>query len=200
MKNHSLSFLRFSSRRGQSIVEAMVALSVLMLGLMGVLTLLSRSLFLARVASDQAKATYLASEGIEIAKSLIDHNVYSGIAAGSSAESSGWAGSLSGSCFGFSTGGSNYYDLDFRTYGCPQPAGSDPDPLYLFTDPSTGVGMYYDSADLPTGATLTNFSRVVKVSRPSDNEMDVQSTVTWSTGVLTGQSLVLEDHFYNWHP
>jgi type II secretory pathway pseudopilin PulG len=191
-----------SSRKGQTIIEAMVALSILMIGLMGVLTLLSRSFLLARVASDQAKATYLASEGIEIAKSLIDHDVYFGVTAGSGGETSGWSGSLSGSCFNFSTGGTNYYDLDFQTYGCPQPVGSDPDPLYFYTDPSTGAGMYYDSADANylTGATLTNFSRVVKVSRPSDNEIDVQSMVTWSTGTVINQSLTLEDHFYNWHP
>ncbi|MDR3582453.1 MAG: hypothetical protein P4L67_04240, partial [Candidatus Pacebacteria bacterium] len=196
MKTNPLSSL--SSRRGQSIVEAMVALSVLMVGLMGVLTLLTRSLLLERVTADQAKATYLASEGIEVAKSLIDHDVYLGVAAGSGAESSGWAGSLPGSCFTFSVGGANYYDVDFKTYGCPQPAASTPELLYFATDPATGAGMYYDAADRPTGATATNFSRVVRVARVSDNEIDVRSTVTWDTGVVTNQTLTLEDHFYNW--
>lgn len=195
-------------RSGQSLIEAIAALGILTVGLMGVLGLLSRSFLLQREAADRAKATYLASEGLEIAKSLIDHNVYTGVAQGE--ESNGWSGSTGGGtlagCFDFSAGGTNYYYLDFETYNCPSSQGSSsvpPDPLYYYApNPATGQGMYYDSADGTRiqGAVKTDFSRVVEISRPDANTINVISTVTWNTGAITGQSITVEDTFYNWHP
>lgn len=179
-----------SSRKGQSIVEAMVALSILMIGLMGVLTLLSRSLLLQRATGDRAKATYLAAEGIEIAKSLIDHDVYLGIA--SHGGTGGWM-----TCFPSPSGD---YDLDFASKGCPPDFSSDKPLLF---SPSTGF--YYSDADIgaPSDAVPTNFVRsitIVNNQAADPNEIDVRSTVTWDTGAITQQKVVLEDHFYNWRP
>ncbi len=190
-------------RRGQSLIEAIAALGIITVGLMGVLGLLSRSFLLQRETADQAKATYLASEGLEIAKSLIDHNVYTGVAQGQ--ESNGWNGAITG-CFQFSAGGTNYYYLDFETYNCPPSQGSSsvpPDPLYYYApNAATGQGMYYDSADgmKIQGATKTDFSRVVEISRPDANTINVISTVTWNTGTIISQAITVEDTFYNWHP
>ena len=169
----------------------MVALSILMIGLMGVLTLLSRSLLLQRVTSDQAKATYLASEGIEVAKSLIDHEVY-------------LSSSSNGAMGGFGTCPlSGDYDFDYETYIDNTNACSliqdyfTNDPLYF----DAGTGLYYSSTDTdrPSAAVATNFVRKITIAN-NGNEIDVKSTVTWNTGVIIGQSLTLEDRFYNWHP
>ncbi len=199
-----IPLLRGSSerRQGQSLIEAIAALGILTIGMLGVLALLSRSFSLERETADESKATYLASEGIEVAKNLIDHGVYSGVAQGQ--ETNGWSGGITGSCFSFLPGGSNYYYLDFATYQCPSPQGSSaPDPLYFKPNGTApGAGMYYDSVDAAKiqGATPTNFSRVVEVSRPDASTIDVISTVTWSGGTLASQSVTLEDVFYNWHP
>jgi hypothetical protein len=193
------------SRKGQTIIEALVALSILTIGLIGVLTLLSHSLYLQRVTADQVKGTYLAAEGIEIAKSLIDNNVYDGVARGD--EMGGWVGSYTG-CFNFGAGGAEYYTLDFRTTAATCPAGSlQPDPVQLSLGPDRNPGMgnvlmYYDSTDVPPGvtATPTPFYRDIEVIRSSDNtSMDVIATVTWTTGGVPGK-VVLQDMFYNWHP
>ena len=69
-----------TSRRGQSIIEAMVAISILTTGFLGIFALLSKSFFLSRVVADETTATYLASEGMEITKNIIDHDVYTGLA------------------------------------------------------------------------------------------------------------------------
>src|SRR3989344_7063024 len=70
---------KFKTKRGgQLLVEAMVALGVITVGLLGMLELLSNSLSLNRVAADQYTGTYIASEGIEIIKNLIDKNVIAG--------------------------------------------------------------------------------------------------------------------------
>jgi len=63
---------RFS---GQFLVEAMVAISIITIGLLGILALLSNATSLNRVVSDEYSATYLASEGIEVVKAIVDTNI-----------------------------------------------------------------------------------------------------------------------------
>lgn len=65
-------------RRGQSLIESMVALSVLLIGLLGVLALLSQSLGLNRSISQSYIASYLSAEGIEVVKNIIDTNQING--------------------------------------------------------------------------------------------------------------------------
>ncbi|MDP3014873.1 MAG: hypothetical protein Q8N28_00390 [bacterium] len=60
---------------GQLIIESMIGISIAVVGILGVLTLLSRSISLNRVVSDQFTGAYLAAEGIEITKNLIDANI-----------------------------------------------------------------------------------------------------------------------------
>lgn len=60
------------------LVEAIIALSALTIGLLGILSLLFNSLGLNRVISDNYIATYLAAEGVEVVKNIIDGNVIQG--------------------------------------------------------------------------------------------------------------------------
>lgn len=169
-----------SSRKGQSIVEALIALGILVTGLVAIESLLARSFLLDRVTADQTKATYLASEGIEIMKSLIDNQTYN-------ASSGGWGG------FCNFAGGSQTYQVDWMTTSCPSPGGDAP--LYFVSS----TGLYYQGSG--DGGVETPFTRIIKVTKTSGgNEIDVQSTVTWNTGIVTGQSLTLEDQFYDWQP
>jgi len=50
---------------GQLIIEMIVAVSLLMIGLLGIFAVLSQSLGLNRVAANQYIAAHLAAEGIE---------------------------------------------------------------------------------------------------------------------------------------
>jgi len=60
---------------GQLLIESMVGIGIAIVGLLGVITLLSKSVGINRVVSQQFSANYLAAEGVEITKSLIDSNV-----------------------------------------------------------------------------------------------------------------------------
>lgn len=82
MRLASLFFPTSRSRRGQSLLEAIVAITALVVGLGGIFTLLSSALRNNRVVSDQATATYLAAEGIEVVKNMLDHNATIGAAWG----------------------------------------------------------------------------------------------------------------------
>jgi Tfp pilus assembly protein PilV len=173
------------SRRGQTLVEALVALSILTAGFVGIVTLLTKSFQLNRTTSNDTQATYLAAEGIEVAKNLIDHDVYTGL----TVRSNDWAQSFPESGY--------YYDIDYETtstvpltslnFSLKQPESN---PLYF--NPTTHMFSYNS-----LGAQSTNFIRNVKVINNGE-ELDVQSTVTWTDG---GQSntITLEDHFYNWN-
>lgn len=63
---------------GYLLIESVVAITLLIVGFLGMLALLSNSIALNRVINDQFIANYLAAEGIEIIKNLIDSNVIQG--------------------------------------------------------------------------------------------------------------------------
>ncbi len=181
------------SRRGQTLVEALVALSILTVGFLGIITLLTKSFQLNRITSDDTQATYLASEGIELAKNIIDYDVYCGFAQSTSTVD--W-----GVSFGLGPGQNGDYALEYNTVPppCTSP-GSLPQLISnkLYFNPDTYLYTYSNSPP----AVATDFTRDVKISVPvgSPYELDVQSIVTWNTGSQSN-SITLEDHFYNWHP
>ncbi len=61
-------------RLGQAIIEALVSLSALTVGFLGIFALLSQSFSLNRTVSNNYIANYLATEGIEVVKNVIDNN------------------------------------------------------------------------------------------------------------------------------
>ncbi len=194
LMNHML----INSRRGQTLVEALVALSILSMGFVGIVTLLNKSFQLNRTTTNDMQATYLASEGVELAKNLIDYDVYYGFAQGSS--------TIDWNCsFGLGPGQERDYALDYTTAPPADPSPSclvlsplSSDKLYI--DPSTHLYSYNNS-----GA-ATDFTRDVYVtavpstSNPAQSyEFDVLSVVGW-TNAGVSNSIKLEDHFYNWYP
>jgi hypothetical protein len=56
-------------------MESLIAITIATVGLLGMFSLLSRSLSLTRVIADRYAAANLAGEGIEIVKNLIDNNI-----------------------------------------------------------------------------------------------------------------------------
>jgi hypothetical protein len=161
---------------GQTLIEAMIALSVATTAFLGITTFLSKSFFYHRVTSDNLTATYLASEGIELAKNLIDHDVYSGKA---------W-----GTCFG---SGSSDVQLDYTINDCSSLQGYNSNVPLRF-DPTTERYSYHATPN----SVATGFARLIRVATPHPGEIDVQSVVTWSSGPVASQSIKLEDHFYDW--
>lgn len=63
---------------GYLLVESMVGISIAIVGILGILNVLSRSVSLNRTVGDQFIGNYLAIEGIEITKNLIDSNILRG--------------------------------------------------------------------------------------------------------------------------
>lgn len=63
---------------GYLLIEVMVAISLLTIGLLGILRISSNAIGLNRIVSDQFIANYLAIEGIEVVKNIIDANSING--------------------------------------------------------------------------------------------------------------------------
>jgi hypothetical protein len=176
-------------RKGQTIIEAMIGISILTTGLLGIMGLLSRSFFLSRVTAENLTATYLAAEGIELAKNLIDHDVYTpgrtwGVV---------WQEGDNGDC----QATNRDFELDYTTCASADPA--------CVLSCYSGTPLSFDPTSRRYsygGSVPTNFTRRIRV-RPvpgSPHELEVNSVVTWSTGLFTSQSVNLVDRFYNWHP
>lgn len=155
-------------RRGQLLIEMLVALGILTFGFLGVTTLLSRALSLNRVVSDNYTATYLASEGIEIAKNILDSNAIKKV---------GWNE-------GFSDGN---FEADFQSLSLI-PIATEVRNIY-FTNNQYG----YDQAGI-----RTPFQRTISVSMPNVNEVVVHSLVEWTSRGAANFRVDLEDHFYHW--
>ena len=157
-------------RRGQFLIEAIVAVGVLVVGLLGIFALLSRSLSLGRTVTDNYAGTYLASEGIEVVKNIIDGNIIQGLP---------WVSGMSDGDF----------EIEYDTISLLPFQDR-----FLGFDPVTSLYSYAGSETTRFKRVL----RLALIGSPVD-EIQVNSVVSWSSGGGSF-SVDLEDHFFNWRP
>lgn len=149
-------------------MEALVAITIVVVGLLGIFSLLSRSLSLNRVVTDRFVAAYLAAEGIELVKNVIDNNILAGRP---------WNDGLS----------SGNYEADFHD----DVLGPNRERA-LKVDLVTGAYGYRE----PT-PTLIRRVITILVS-PDGNRITVGSRVNWVTRGGGKFNINLEEHLFNW--
>ncbi len=159
---------KLKTNDGYLMVESLVAIMIVTAGLLGIFALLSRSLSLNRVVSDRFVAAYLAAEGIEIVKNVVDNNL---IAARP------WNEGL----------GDGDYELDYDDSALQANQNR---PLKF--DPISGLYSY--SGPNPTNFQRT----IQITNSAGGEEITVNSTVQWLTRGGGRFSINLEDHFFNW--
>lgn len=162
-----------SWRSGQLLIEMLVALGILTIGFLGVTTLLSQALGLNRVVADNYTATYLATEGIEIFKNILDGNSFVQVGRG-------WNAGLA----------DGQYEADFKDRTLT-PQNGEVRPI-LF-DPATHE---YGYAPNVSGVPTT-FKRTITITLGRESDT-VHSVVEWTTRGGGSNKLDLEDHFFNW--
>jgi len=162
--------LKLQQRSGQLLIEAMVAISVMVIGLLGIFALLSQSLGLYHVAADQYVAANLAAEGIEVVKNILDANfLKSGMA---------WNEGLAVD----GAYGVNYNSTSLDSLLTNK---------NLLFDETNKVYNY-------TTGRPTTFQRIITIKNISPDEIQVDSEVRWKTRGGLSSKISLEDHFYNW--
>lgn len=168
------------ARPAFTLIETFVAISILMITLVGPLTLAAQSLKTAYYARDEITAYYLAQEGIELVRGIRDQNYING---------QSWLTGLD-TCEG--TGKNCEEDFphnDVRACG----GGGQPACGPLAVDQN---GLYeFDFSGTPSP--FTRLLNIVPVANNSANEVTVTVTVSWVSVGIT-QSINLSENLFNW--
>ncbi|HMB17611.1 MAG TPA: hypothetical protein VKO61_01735 [Candidatus Paceibacterota bacterium] len=160
--------------KGSMMIEAVVGLTLVTVGLLGIFNLVTNSIRTNRAAGYRFIASNLAAEGVEITKSIIDTNI---------AQGRPWNQYLSEDNYEFSydsfmDNDTNYNDL---WLGLSEPE-------YLKLD---GDRYQYNSGD------ETIFKRKISIDNESEDIIRVNSIVSWEENGEV-KKINVEDHFYNW--
>lgn len=186
--------------KGFTLVETMVAVTVLTIAVAGPMTAASRSLVAASIAKEQLTASYLAQEGIEYARSVRDDVYLTDYQNGTITDlpTTAWNDFLSYVTSCKSTDGSRTCLLDPLQ---PMGVGSG-----RSLQPCSGSGcnvplnLYNNAYTLQTGsgAVVTPYTRTVKVLEISSTmDEEIVSTVTWLSHGTT-HSVSVTDHLTPW--
>jgi hypothetical protein len=154
------------------LVEALVAMGILVVAVFAVYSLLTRSTSLNRVVSQQYVATYLASEGLELVKNITDSNLMRcGLA---------WN-------YGATDG---TYEVAYDDMTLFRSASGNK----LRIDPQSGFYQYAVGSSTP-------YSRTVIIETiAADKEIRATSVVEWRGRGGVESEVRLEDHFFKWRP
>ena len=160
--------LLWREKRGEALIEALIAITIIVVGLLGMYSLLSRSLSLTRVVTDRYVAANLASEGIEVVKNIIDTN---------DVELKPWNQNLSSK---------GDYEVAYNSVELGPFLGRN-----LFYNLATGLYSY------DVLGTRTNFVRKIILEPINSEEIKVNSIVSWLSRGGAVFEINLEDHFFN---
>jgi type II secretory pathway pseudopilin PulG len=156
---------------GQMLIEAMIAITILIVAIFSIFNLIARAISLNRVVSEQYTATYLASEGIEVVKNMIDQNIQ---------QCKAWNQDI--------TDGAHEVQYDSAALG-----GVSGDPLKF--DSTRGIYSYQSGDPSVYYRTV-----VISTSGDQNQEIQVVSSVRWKGRSGSDTQIDVEDHLYNWRP
>lgn len=189
MRIFNFKFLVFkSSERAFTLVESMVAISILSLAVTGPLLIAQKGLGSAIYARDQITAFYLAQEAVEYVRNVRDSNRIT--------DSADWLAHLS-ECRGgkscvIDAGYSSFDHVDAVTEcppeGCPR----------LFLDTVKGIYGYCGASC--SGWRTTPFTRTVAIddSIDPDKEAAINVTIAWSTNLFQPlRTFTVKEYIFN---
>jgi len=155
---------------GFTLVESMIAVGLIVTGVVGVLTLVSRSIGFNGLAFNRLTAANLAQEGIEIVRNIRDTNWINGLA---------WDNGLS----------DGEYQLD---HSSQPPLTAYDSAQTLLWDENNGYFNY-------TVGNNTVYQRKITINHLSADQMQVKATDTWTGRGGGNFETIVEDRLFNWH-
>lgn len=199
-----------SNTTGYSLVEALVAISILLVAIVGPMTIASQGIKSSAFALEQNTAFFLAQEGIETMFALRgDYLLDENLNGSSAPDSWSWLENEltgSGPClsnwdtpeykcsFGVSMNGGN---VTFSNNNCE--GNNVANCLLYYNESGSNPNVYTHTA---TGGTPSEFTRVITVERLNDHSVSVSSAVTWQSRVFVGvsQKVVLDTALFDLLP
>ncbi len=193
--------IRRTPQSGFSLVETLVAITILLIVIVGPMTITSQTSRSSNFASEQVTAFFLAQEGIELVEKMrndqqINHFLPTTHAAYDAQPwTLGFANVLSNVSGCYASTGCGLYITD-SDEGVVSIVNCDPTTQCLLrenTNPNARSQFVHGG-----GGTGTKFTRVVKLTRENMNEVKVVSQVTWFSGNLrTSQDVTIETRLFN---
>lgn len=184
--------------RAFTLIETMIAVTILTLSIAGPLTAASRAIVAGEISRDQLTASYLAQEGIEYVRAMRDDEYLALYPPPAGASADAWVSFLNGTDSASITAcRSTTCTLDpalpmgtgsgFSLSPC---SGTACTPLYLAN------GIYTQQSGIP-GSGQTIFTRTVQAITLSSTEERIVSTVSWSFHG-TPYTVTSTDHLTPW--
>ncbi len=167
--------------KGQSLIEATIALGVITTGLVGALTLVSFSLRAATTSQNRLIALNLSWEGIEVAQNTRDGNYLEGVAFNT----------------GLDGGGDQTAIVDFDANAGTWTFDFVPSAMADNATQFYNQGGVYRQSSAAIPGIATNFRRLMILDNSTPDQVRVVSSVQWREGSATRQ-VSAERIFYDW--
>jgi prepilin-type N-terminal cleavage/methylation domain-containing protein len=207
------SFIKRNTKNaGFTLVETLVAIAILMIAIAGPLTVAEKGLSAAIYARDKLIGSYLAQDGMEAIKNIVDTNeIYIGSTANSDV-SDHWI-TYGGVDLANVSAGCNYNPITKIGNICTIDTVSNPNSFIInhclsASDPSSCSPLNLSPSGYVQGGTspTTPFTRYFYVqpftvsgggNGGADNAANIVMTVTWPGDVVGGGGVILEDTMFD---
>jgi len=175
--------MRKNKKNGFTLVECLVAISILIIGILSGFILVTKALYNATVIQDRLTASFLAQEGIELVRNIRDTNFIRSLTSSgvSWRDGLGKAEETGVLCYTIDAFSSEGINLKQVSCDSSQP---------LKYDENQNIYNYQKGYE-------THFDRKIKIEKISADEIRVISYLKWKTK-NTDFDLEVEDHLYNW--
>lgn len=193
---------------GFSLVETLVAISILLISITAPLTIASKSLQNNYLASEQLTGLMLAQEGIEAITSLQRMSLRWHLESPSTRDPWQWYADLPANCKGTTGSPANGCPLDVRGLSGSAPVVVGNNNCSTYVAGSNVCRLWRNDAHLrspyshdPTNATSTPYSRFIRVNDAgggNTQQVIVESEVRWETPLFPdGYSIILRAELFN---
>jgi prepilin-type N-terminal cleavage/methylation domain-containing protein len=175
-----------TAQQGFTLIETLVAITILMLAITGPLTVAHKGLTSSVYARDQMIASYLAQDAIEYVKNIRDTDKLQGRSWLYSFDANSQHDCVTGNC--------TVDTVKSEIYHC---SGACTTSGILYTDDTVGGYFHRTSSGVSTAGIATQFNRVVRitVASTSASEATLAVTVSWHNGTVANAVTIDDDIF-----